>query len=109
MEGRVGGGVTGARLVDGRSGGHRWGPDLSEMRWRPGNGDALVEASAGTWRSRLPKGMFQGGEPHTSLVSESSSCLIPGSEGAGRPSPPRPWGRGKEALSAEAEATQMRK
>lgn len=52
--------------------------------------------------------MFSGTEP-TSSVSDASAALIPGSLGAGRPSPPRPWGRGKEAVSAEAEATQMRK
>lgn len=48
------------------------------------------------------------GEPII-LVSDSFAVLIPGSRGAGRQSPPRPWGRGKEAVSAEAEATQMRK
>lgn len=51
--------VTGVRCVDGGLRGHRWGPDLLEMRWRAGKGDAaapkgaLVEAQFGTWRSGL--------------------------------------------------------
>lgn len=39
----------------------------------------------------------KGGKP-TSLVSDSFIALIPGSLGAGRPSPPCLWGRGKEAV-----------
>lgn len=51
--------VTGARLADGGPGGHRWGPDLWEMKWRAGDGaaaapgGALVQPECGTWRSRL--------------------------------------------------------
>lgn len=92
--------VTGSRPADGGPGGHRWGPDLWEMKWRAGNGaaaapgGALVQAECGTWRSGLSGEGVLGWEP-TSLVSESSASLVPGFRGAGRPSPPRPWGRGK--------------
>lgn len=53
------------------------------------------------------RGRFWVGSPPS--FPNSLAALIPGSLGAGRPPPPRPWGRGNEAVSAEAEATQMRK
>lgn len=38
--------VTGARCADEGPGGHRWGPDLLEMRWRAGTGDAAAPKGA---------------------------------------------------------------
>lgn len=66
------------------------------------------EASPGRGGVGFLERVFEGGEL-SSIASNSLAVLIPGGFRAGTRSPPRPWGRGKEAVSAEAEATQMRK